>query len=822
MPRLEWLAALRLYGRPYRGGSKSTTSVYPANRPARHFRRGGFLLCLILLCAPLPALAQGVKIADVVVEGAVTTDAKLILSVAGLNKGQMVTREDMQKAAHQIFALGLFEDVRIEGEDLAGELKAIIRVKELPRAGQIVFKGNDKIKEKDLALPIKVGQKVSPAKIKEAETAIRKAYQEKGYFLATVAAKTEPGVAQNEVNVVFEIDEKSPVKVSKVEFIGNEQLFDDELQKKMSNKPRGFLRSIFGGGHFNREKYPEDLKAVTDFYRKKGYLDAVVVDDTIILNDAKTHVEIQITVNEGPRYYFGTSSFSGMAVLTEERLRRALRYKPGDVFNQEKFEDSEQQIYNAYLEEGYLYVRMIEDTKTVDSTVNITYEISEGVPAHINRVDIVGNTKTKDKVIRRELVLYPGQVFRRSLLERSLRNVMLLNYFSNAVPEFNQLPDGRVDLTVRVEEKPTGQIQVGGGYSEQDKFVGTVDLGIPNLFGNGQSANFLVEFGKRRQSYRLGFTEPWLFDTPTSVGFDVSRLERTYDDPYIAGSEDFTQNSSGLSTRLGRRLKWPDDYFGVYWNYRLEDFEYTDFSDSALAASYDYSEGLVSATSMTVSRDSRDLPEFATRGSRASYRAEFAGGVLGGDWSYTKHNFTYTIFQRLWKGFVFSPSWNIGVIQAGAGGGSVPYSELFYAGGIRSDGMIRGYSDRSIVAFEDTNTVAEHEATISGDRVGDLVTGRLPEYSTLDTARGQALYTLNAQIVFPVVKQQIYGLMFFDAGNVWLDATSIDPFDVWTSYGFGFRLMVPGMGLLGFDFGIPLEGNDKGKLKPHFQFGGSF
>jgi len=816
MPKTVSSAAVPMYGRSYSGGQKSCPIDRVSNRLRQSLWLGGFFLAMLLSLSPAIAHAQNVTLADVVVEGAVTADPKLILSVSGLTPGKVVTREELQRAVHQIYTLMLFEDVRIEGEDVAGKLKAIIRVKELPTLGKIIFRGNDKIKEKDLTLPIKPAQKVSPSLLKDAETVIKKAYQEKGYFLVAIKSSLEPGVAQGEVNAVFDIDEQSPVKVSEVEFIGNEKLYSDELQKKMSNKPRGFLKSIFGGGNFNREKYSEDLQAITEQYRKKGYLDAVIVNDTIILNEEKTHVKIQITVNEGQRYYFGTSAFEGMAIIPEERLRKSLQYAPGDIYNQEKFEESEQNIYNAYLEEGYLYVRLVEDTKTQDSTVNITYEISEGVPAHINRIDVVGNSKTKDKVIRRELALYPGQIFRRSLLERSLRNVMLLNYFSNASPEFNQLPDGRVDLTVRVEEKPTGQIQVGGGYSEQDKFVGTVDLGIPNLMGNGQNANFLVEFGKRRQSYRVGFTEPWLFDTPTSVGFDVSRLERTYDDPFISGTEDFTQNSTGLSTRLGRRLKWPDDYFSVYWNYRLENFEYTDFSDSSLAATYSTSDGLISATSFSISRDSRNLPEFATSGSRSSYRAEFAGGLIGGDWSYTKHNFNYSVYKKLWKGFTFSPTWNIGVIQSGAGRGSVPYSELFYAGGIRSDGMIRGYRDRSIVAFEDTNSTAPRPGTAPGDFIGDL------NYSPVDTARGQALLVLNAQVVFPVVSQQIHGLLFFDAGNVWLSATSIDPFDLWTSYGFGFRLAVPGMGLLGFDFGIPLRGEDKGKLKPHFQFGGSF
>ncbi len=786
-------------------------------------RHGGLVFLLLFLSAfAIPAHAENVTIAEVTVEGAVTSDVQLIKNVSGLSVGQTIVREDLQKAVHQVYGLGLFEDVRVEGEDVEGQLHAIIRVKERPRMAKLVIKGNDKIKEKDFALQLKQGQKVGHAQLTEAERLIRKAYQEKGYYLVTIKSETVPTGVEGEVNVVITIDENNSVKVAKVEFVGNQMLEAVDLQKKMSNKPRGFLRSIFGGGHFNREKYSEDLKAITDYYRKKGYLDAVIVSDTIITAEDKSHVTIRIEVNEGSRYYFGTSSFTGDSVLSENRLRHALKYSEGDVYDQEKFEKSEEEIYNAYMEEGHLYTRVVEDTKTQDSTVNLTYEISEGVPAHVNRIDIIGNAKTKDKVIRRELTLFPGQTFRRSLLQRSMRNVMLLNYFSNVTPEFHQLPDGRVDLSMRVEEKPTGQIQVGGGYSEQDKFVGTVDLGIPNLMGNGQSANLMVEFGKRRQSYRVGFTEPWLFDTPTSLGFDVSRIERTYDDPFIAGTNNFTENSSGFSTRLGRRLRWPDDYFSVYTSYKLEDINYTNFSDSILSRDFIYSNGVISSTSFSVTRDSRDLPEFATRGSRGSYSVEFTGGLLGGDWSYTKHNLSYSIYKKLWKGIVFSPTWNVGLIQSSAGRNRVPYSEQFYGGGIRSDATIRGYDDRSIVAFEDTATVAPRQSTISGDLIADLVTGRKAVYSPVDTVRGQALYVMNAQVFFPIVSQQIHGLLFYDAGNVWLNGSEIDPFKVFTSYGFGFRLQVPGIGLLGFDFGIPLKGPEKGKLKPHFQFGSSF
>ncbi|MEW5701070.1 MAG: outer membrane protein assembly factor BamA [Candidatus Zixiibacteriota bacterium] len=784
-----------------------------------------FFTCCLSFCVD-DAQAQSTVLSELRVEGQSSTDPQLIKNVSGLVVGRNLTREDIQRAVHQVWGLNLFADVRVEGEQTPTGLSLAIHVRELPRLSSLSFKGNKELKEKDFSLALKRGQTVGPNELKEAERTIRAAYAKKGFFLVDVRSELVSTAVTGEVDAVFQIKENNPVKVARVEFMGNAQVESEVLTKKMSNKPHGFFRSIFGGGHFNREKYADDKRAVIDAYRQRGYLDAVILSDTVVLNDDKTRVTIQMTVSEGPRYYFGTTTFTGMSVLSEAKLRRALQYRSGDVFDQEAFDKSEQEIYNAYMEEGYLYARVINETRTQDTMVNVAYEISEGVPAHVNLINITGNVRTKDKVIRRELAIYPGQVFRRSALQRSLRNVMLLNYFSNVTPDFSQLPDGRVDLTLNVEEKPTGQIQVGGGYSEQDHLVGTVNLGIPNLFGGGQSANLMLEFGNRRQSYSVGFTEPWFMDTPTSVGFDIQKLDRIWDEAYVEGTDDFTQKSTGISTRLGRRLRWPDDYFSVYWSYRWEDQKYTDFSaawsaadQAALTAA---ANGVISATSFSVVRDARDLPEFATKGSRASYRLEFGGGALGGDWSYTKHNLTYSRYRKLWKGLTLAPTWNLGVIQGGTTGSAVPYSEQFYAGGIRSDAMIRGYDDRSILAVTDTSRGADRLETVPGDFVADLITGRNPRYGVMDTVRGRAFLVMNAQITFPIVPKQIHGLLFFDAGNVWYSAARIDPADLFTSYGFGFRITVPGVGMLGFDFGIPLRGDEKGKLKPHFQFGGSF
>ncbi|HUU44391.1 MAG TPA: outer membrane protein assembly factor BamA, partial [Acidobacteriota bacterium] len=726
------------------------------------------------------ARAQGVNLIDVAVQGQTITDVQLIKNVAGLVPGSFITQENIQQAIHQVYGLDIFKNVRILGEEVEGGVRLTIEVEELPRLDKLVFEGNKKLKEKDFGLDLKRGLTIGPNRLKEAEQVIRRAYQKKGFFLVDVEAELKPTAIVGETDVVFRIEENNPVKIEAVEFVGNDRVEAGKLRKKMSNKPRGFFTSLFGGRKFDRAKYADDKIAITDHYREKGFLDAMIVSDTIILNEEKTRVTLRLEVTEGPRYYFGTTEFDGDSVLPEERLHSLLRYSEGDVFDQREFDESIGQMYEAYMEEGYLYSRIVEDTRTTDTTVDITMEISEGVPAHVHRIDITGNAKTKDKVIRRELAIFPGQIFRRSALQRSLRNVMLLNYFGNVVPDFRQLPDGRVNLDFKVEEKPTGQIQVGGGYSEQDKLVGTINLGVPNLFGNGQSANLLLEFGSRRHSYSLGFTEPWFMDTPTTVGFDIQKLDRVWDDPYVSGTEDFHQRTNGITLRLGRRLRWPDDYFTVYWNYRWEDQEFTEFSDEfdeagrqALIAS---ANGIISSTAFTVLRDSRNLPEFATAGSRASYRAEFGGGLLGGEWTFTKHTFNYAFFKKLWKVFTLAPQWTLGTIEGGTGPTSIPYSELFYAGGIRSDGMIRGYDDRSIVAFADTSLEAPPRWYV-------------PSGEPIDTLRGQAMMVMNAQITFPIVPQQIHGLLFFDAGNVWLNATEMRPFtDVFTSYGFGFRL----------------------------------
>ena len=740
--------------------------------------------------------SQEYTISYVGVRGNETVDKNLILRVANLSIGMPLTSTATQDVIKGVYSLGLFSDVRIEGDISGDNIALYIVVDELPHLEEVTYDGNKKVDDEDLdeALQVKIGQVVSPNLLQISVNKMLDIYREKGYFLAEIEPNVKPTDKKGLVHVTFKIKENRKVKIKKIEFVGNEVFSDGKLRGKMSNKQK----SLFRSGNFNKLKYSEDKEKIIEFYNKKGYIDAQIVSDTLILDDEQKHLTIRMVVKEGPKYRFGTSVFSGNKLFSSKKLSSQLKYDEGDIYNREKYEESVGELYSLYQEDGYIHARIFDNLSTHDSTVDISFEISEGVPAKINLVRIEGNTKTKEKVIRRELYSAPGQIFRRSVLLRSVRNAMMLNYFEKVEPDFKVLDNGDVDLILKIAEKPTGQFNVGAGYSGQDKLVGTVGLGIPNFRGNGQNVDLRVEFGGRRNSFSLGFTEPWLLDTPTSFGFDIYSLNRKWYD-------DFTEGRRGAGLRLGRRLRWPDDYFRVHWNYRVEDVKYYDFTDQYLSKMQDEPSSLTmfgekwlrtSSMSVSITRDSRDLAQFATKGSVVSLQGEYSGGLLGGDWRYNKYIFQASKFQKVFWKFVLAAKARYGVIFAPDGDNLIPYSERFSPGGTDPDGFIRGYDDGSVT----------------------------PRSKTGAYLRGRSMVVYNAELQVPLVEQQVYGLLLADAGNSWLKPKYMRPFDpgsLYGSYGFGFRLIAPGIGIIGFDIARGISKRDNG-WKPHFQIGTTF
>jgi len=835
------------------------------SRPDNTAIRSLIIISALLLLIATSSQAQSFNVVDIKVVGSKVASSNLILSVIGFSKGDQLTSTMTQDAVRRLYGLGFFKDISIEAEEVTGGLALTIKVSELPKLSAISIKGNKKVKTKDLldAIRLETGKFVSPNLIFEKKNEILALYADKGYFLTEVLPKLDYTDDSSRVLLTFDISEGSKVKVEEVILTGNKINKAKDIIKKMRNRKRGFLLS----SNYDRDKYADDKDKIIEFLHGRGFLDAYLKSDSIVIDSLRNRMKIYLDIYEGPRYYFGKTEYNGNEIFTDKILDKVLKYKEREIFSSEKFEESISEIYFLYQEKGYLYVRLMDDRITRDSIIDISFDIVEGLPSEVNLVKITGNTKTRERVIRREMAIRPGQVFHRSLLIRSIRNITQLNYFANVVPDIASLPSGDVDILIEVEEKPTGQISAGAGYSGQDKFSGIFGLGIPNFRGMGQNLSFSINIGERRNSYSLSFTEPWAFGTPTLLGTDLYYTNRRW-------YEDYTEGRRGGSIKIGRRLKWPDDYFTVYSRFRLEDDRYHDFSegyrlshseltrqfaqfdstfttdlgvDSIGTVYYDayvygdplpsslerFDEGWNRAASIqfSISRDSRNLPEFATKGSIIAYTfAKTGGNILGGYWKYQQHEFSYSKFIPIWGKLALAGKIRIGAISADDDSKILEF-DRYSPGGTGFDGIVRGYDDGSLTPDTVSHSSVRYEY-FSGDSLNvrpDLTNGN-PD-STINTVstytakvRGKYMLVGNLELQMPIIENQLYGLLFFDAGNSWLHKKDINITHVYRGIGFGFRLVVPGIGTIGFDFGYPLDkraGQEKG-WHPHFQVGSTF
>ncbi len=839
--------------------TKHLKSIRPGNKI---LRPSIFVILFVLFIAAGTSAQQGFNVVDVKVEGNHIAKESLILSVAAINKGDFLTASKTQEAVTRLYQLGFFKDVQLLADEAQGGLILTIKVKELPRLEQLKFRGNETLSDEKLTEELNMSQSnyLSPNLIFEKKTTIKELYGEKGYFYVEVEHDLNYTPDSTSADLVFKIKEGPRLKVENVILTGVTQMNPEKIIKQMRNRKRG----LFLSSSFDKDKYPEDKEKIIEYMHQNGHIDAYLKSDSLAIDTSTNRMTIYLDVYEGPRYYFGETDFTGNEVIPDRVLSHALKYDIGDVYDIEEFEESLYELYFVYQEKGHLHVRIIDDRNTQDSVINLTFDIIEGLPSEINLVKIVGNTKTRERVIRREMDVRPGQVFHRSLLIRSIRDIMALNYFANVTPDIINLPSGDVDVLVEVEEKPTAQISAGAGYSGRDKFVGTFGVGIPNFRGMGQNLSVNVDIGSKYNSYSLSFTEPWAFSTPTSVGGDLYYTNREWE-------ADYTEGRRGGSVRLGRRLRWPDNYFRIYARYRIEDDRFYDFSENyRLRHSYQTTDyyryetvndtGLVdtvvqisnnikqplpnslerfggewfssSSLQLSLIRDSRNLPEFATKGSIFSYTFETTGGLLGGYWEYQTHRLAYTKFIPIIGKMALAAKVSYGLVTSTRGDDYILDFERFSVGGTGYDGIVRGYEDGSltpdsIVTIADTTfyySVAPDEASDPDSMTVDTL-----QYQT--RVRGKHMLVGNFELQLPLIENQLYALGFFDIGNSWLNRENVKINDLYKGVGIGFRLMVPGVGTIGFDFGYPLDkryegiGKDRKAIqdwKIHFQIGTTF
>lgn len=753
------------------------------------------------------------KILSVSVEGNKFYDSRIIVSNSGLKIGDEVSvpSEATQQAIMNLWNMKLFSDVEVIVDKKIGDgAYLIIKVKELPKLDNMKFSGNDEFSDKDLKekIPLEKGQVITQQTLKDIEYNLVKLYEEEGYPLATV--KVDQFVNSfNEAQLRVKIDEGSKISVRKIKFSGNSKVSSYDLKGAMEETSERKWWKFWDKARFNRKDYEKDKTHILQYYKENGYKDAEIVEDDLQYKNNKEDIDIIIKVREGPRYKVGNIVFSGNTVYNDTLLRERLDFKKGNVYNSIKLNqnlrgnESQTDIASLYLDNGYLgFQANVEEEPKENNVVDLKIDISENRQYRIGLISFSGNTKTQDKVIRRELFTIPGQYFNKTAMVRSMQQMSQLNYFNPELLnyDFVQRNDSTVDLVYVVEERSSDQLNASVGYSQTFGFSGSLGLTFNNFDitdplsgGAGQILSLQWDFGTEGtyRTFRIGFTEPWLFNTPTSAGIDVYDTKQNYT---------YEIQETGSTLNIGRRFKFPDDYFRGDWFIK---FQRTNVKQGAGI----YETGLRSQFSIgqVITRNSTNSPIFPSVGSKVTLSAELAGANLVGTTNFYKLGFKTEAYKSLDNSgkLVLASNFDIESISSLASDNYVPPNELFFMGG---SGLsyntiaLRGYDDRTIGPLN-----------IAGNPIG-----------------GRFLMKYGVELRYSVSQDPIpiFLTMFAEAGNLWPSFKVADLLDLKRSVGFGARLMLPAVGIIGFDLGYGfdrkvVDGQDPSWLF-HFQFGRGF
>jgi len=757
--------------------------------------------------------ATGIKILDVSVEGNSVTTDRMIRYTAALKIGNEVKPGDFAKSVKRLWNLGMFNDIQIRLDEETEEgIKITIVVVEASILGKIHFKGNKKLKDSQLEeeLLLVSGQRIRLSTIHEKIQTLKKLYEEEGYLLAEIdpqltPAKTvrskDPKILKITQDLTLNITENKKVKIGKIKFEGNHNYSDWKLRRILKNtKQQSWY--LFWRSHYDDKKFDEDIESLNTFYKNNGYRDFTFLTDSVFYSKNKKKMNIVIKIQEGPKYSFRNFTWEGNSLYDEETLSRSLSLNNGDVFHEENFNTAVyERVQSLYMNKGYIYSRIDPlITPVGKDSLDVHFRITENHKVFVRSILIGGNTKTRENVIRRELRIFPGDVFSREKLIRSQQAVWMLNYFSNVIPDVLPVDEDQVDLNIAVEEKSADRANANIGFTGEYGMTGGGGLEFANFRGLGQRLMFSFNTGtnysiystttpSKYQSVSLSFTDPMVNDTPNLLGFSLYYSFRGASTNYYFPL-DFTVK--GGSVTWGRRFRWPDDYFRGNWSFRAVEKEYSGDQEDLerYVKGLDVSRGI--NITQILSRDSRNRPEFPTQGSLFSLETTYSGGLLGGNEDFHKHVLKLEYFTPTFWKFVLKSSFNLGIIESLPSEKNelsiIPFDERFIMGGngIPYGNMLRGYPDNSI-----------GPVTSGGSPIG-----------------GNAMMKINTEFRFPFSENPVvYGLFFAEMGNVWNSYHMTEPFQLnrsgaltlRKSAGVGIRFFMPMIGMLGFDLGYGFD-----------------
>jgi outer membrane protein insertion porin family len=754
--------------------------------------RGRYALSIFfaLLLGPSPALAQTpapsdrqILIKEINVQGNRRVQEAVILGRVGAKIGSPFVANRTAEDIRAIFALGFFDDVQVKVEDFEGGVKLTYVVVERPFVRDIVFSGNKKYDAATLQekFDLKLGSVYNPVEVNRTADKLKEFYEQEGYFEVGITPEVEK-LPDGDVTITFKIAEGRLISIDQIVVEGAQGLPPQQIRAVMETKEREY---IVLRGTVQRQRLDEDVDRIIQLYNDHGYVQARVESSETVVDREKARATIRIVVVEGPQFKVGGVDVTGNQVLPAEEIRKRIELKTADVFSRSKLRDSVTKITELYSAVGRASadVNPLTMQDLPNRLVNLVFEITEGPETYVERINISGNTRSEEKILRREIPMAEGDLFTSQKLTRAKQRLTNLNYFDKV--EAKTVPGSSKDkiiVNIEVTEKPTGLFSIGGGYSSQDGVLGTLDLSQRNFLGKGWEVFLRLRGGANVQSGTIGFTEPWLFDRPLAAGFDIFNNRRIL--------PDYTVDSLGGDIRLGHPI-------GEYsrWNalYRVSQDRISGVnplgSPELLSQEGTHLTSLVGAS---LARDTRDSVFDPTRGSTQSIGVDFAGVGFGSRFARSVASATY--FQPLpWLEHVLSFRFMAGY-AFGWSKDPLPLFERFYLGGSNS---LRQFKSLQVSPKDSTGT-----------RIG---------------GNSELLGTIEYQIpLFFGIKAAI----FYDVGNVWgpdlAAGTRIDITDLRHGVGAGFRWSSP-FGPIRVDYGVKLD-QRKGESFGSFNFsaGSSF
>ena len=764
---------------------------------------------IVICCLFVHLYGQDVTLYRVNVEGNQTTSDKMIKYSAGLRDGTQIQRSDISTAVTRLWDLGLFEDINIvlNNESQFG-VEVTIIVKETPILNKVLFKGmtvrEGRFIEK---IDLKPGKRIKPNSLEKAARKISEIYKEDGYFnvkvVPTIEVPTDTIVRTDYArDVLFTIEENKKFRLRNITFEGNDSFSDRKLKRELNNTKERKWWS-FWVKSYDDKTFEEDKVELSNFYNNEGHRDFRVLEESLLVDEATSSLTLNIKIEEGPKYYYRNFEFDGNQIAEQAELERLLGIKEGDVFSKEQFDKSVfENMMSVYQDRGYIFSNVSPEIIPYGKdSLDVKFVFNEGNKVYVENIFISGNEKTRENVIRRELKLYPGDVFSRSKLMRSQRDIWILNYFDNVIPDVTPISDDKVNLDFFVQEKKSTQrINANVGFTGEYGVTGGAGIEFDNFMGKGQKFNVGASTGtnfsiyttqepSKYKSLNVSFQDPMINDSPYLVGASIFYSFRGSSTNYYFPL-DFTVG--GAVASFGRRLEWPDDFFRVMWSAKYMQKEY----DGSQADIDNYIGGLQKtrgiSISQVLSRDSRNRAEFPTNGSTFTLENTLSGGFLGGNENFQKHMLTLDWFTPTFSKFVLYNSAKVGVIKTIDVGDDiqsfVPFDERFIMGGngIPYGNALRGYPDNAI-----------GPQTVSGQAVG-----------------GNAMGRFITELRFPLSENPvIYVMAFGEMGNVWNTSQLTEPFyidrfssiSMKKSAGVGVRFFMPGIGKLGFDMGYGFD-----------------